>query len=151
MTGTKEMPGACHRDQHDRHPVVRLDSRGGTNGGFRGMDSTEHRTNDSRANQRQAPPGGTAEGGRPQMKLAYASFAALPSNPNLSAMPCNVPMQNAMCSSRSTPRAAAPLTMSSRFTLRAKALSFIRFRTDFASTSASDFPGLTSAQAVMNP
>jgi len=29
----------------------------------------------------------------------------------------------------------------SRFTLRAKALSFIFFRTDLASTSASDFPG----------
>src|SRR2546428_12208393 len=41
--------------------------------------------------------------------------------------------------------------MSSRFTLRANALSFIFFRTDFASTSASDFPGFTSAHAVMNP
>ena len=51
-------------------------------------------------------------------------------------------MQKAMCSSRSTPRAAAPLMMSSRFTLRAKALSFILFRTDLVSTSASDLPGL---------
>src|SRR5579864_5556576 len=60
-------------------------------------------------------------------------------------------MQNAMCSSRSTPRSRAPFTMSSRLTVRAKALSFIFLRTDFASTSANDFPGLTSAQAVMNP
>ena len=35
--------------------------------------------------------------------------------------------------------------MSSRFTLRAKALSFILFRTDFTSTSASDLPGLIRA------
>src|SRR5207302_1280657 len=41
--------------------------------------------------------------------------------------------------------------MSSRLTLRANALSFIFFLTDFASTSARDFPGFTSAHAVMNP
>ena len=41
--------------------------------------------------------------------------------------------------------------MSSRFTFRANALSFIRLRTDFTSTSASDLPGLISATAVMNP
>ena len=41
--------------------------------------------------------------------------------------------------------------MSSRFTLRAKALSFIRFRTDLVSTSASDLPGLIKATAVINP
>ena len=35
-------------------------------------------------------------------------------------------MQKPMCSSSSTPRSSPPLTMSSRFTLRAKALSFIR-------------------------
>ena len=59
-------------------------------------------------------------------------------------------MQNVICSSRSMPRSAAPLTMSSRLTERAKALSFIRFRIDFASTSASDLVGFTSAVAVIN-
>ena len=39
-------------------------------------------------------------------------------------------MQNAMCSSRSTPISAAPLMMSSRLTERAKALSFIFFLTE---------------------
>ena len=77
--------------------------------------------------------------------------AGMPSNPSSFATVFIASMQNAMCSSRSTPKSAAPFTMSSRCTLRAKALSFIFFRTDLASTSASDFPGFTSAQAVMNP
>src|ERR1035437_4506318 len=76
------------------------------------------------------------------------SFAASPSSP---AIPLIASMQNAMCSSRSTPRPAAPLIMSSRLTERAKALSFMRFRTDLASTSASDLLGLISAVAVMKP
>ncbi len=59
--------------------------------------------------------------------------------------------RNAMCSSRSNPNRRRRPLMSSRFTLRANALSFIFFRTDLASTSASDLPGFTRAQAVMNP
>src|SRR5579864_5457457 len=76
---------------------------------------------------------------------------ALPSRPSSLAIGLSASMQKAMCSSRSTPKSFAPLTMSSRFTLRAKALSFILFRTDFTSTSASDLLGLISATAVMNP
>ena len=41
--------------------------------------------------------------------------------------------------------------MSSRFTARAKALSFIFFSTPFTSTSRIDLVGFTSAQAVRNP
>src|SRR5207244_4256804 len=64
----------------------------------------------------------------------YPILAALPSSPSLSAIGFRASMQKLMCSSRSTPRSVAPLMMSSRFTLRAKALSFILFRTDLAST-----------------
>jgi len=81
----------------------------------------------------------------------YPGFTALPSNPSSFAMGFNASMQHPMCSSKSTPRSAAPTIMSSRFTLRAKALSFILFRTDLVSTWASDLPGLINATAVMNP
>src|SRR5579859_2110911 len=77
--------------------------------------------------------------------------ADAPAKPSSLAIVFIASMQNAMCSSRSTPRSAAPLMMSSRLTLRAKALSFIFLRTDLASTSASDLLGLTSAEAVMKP
>src|SRR5881227_3757998 len=68
-------------------------------------------------------------------------FLSWPANPSSFATPFIASMQNAMCSSRSTPSAAAPWVMSSRLTLRAKALSFIFLRTDLASTSARDLPG----------
>src|SRR5262249_59959110 len=75
----------------------------------------------------------------------------VPPSPKSAATIVIAAMQKAMCSSRSMPRSAAPLMMSSRLTLRAKALSFIFLRTDLASTSASDLLGLTSAEAVMKP
>jgi hypothetical protein len=46
---------------------------------------------------------------------------------------------------------AAPRVMSSRFTARAKALSFIFFFTAATSTSAMLFDGRTRATAVTNP
>src|SRR5579883_3150023 len=42
-------------------------------------------------------------------------------------------MQKAMCSSRGIPNSSAPRRISSRLTERAKALSFMRFNTDFGS------------------
>ena len=56
-----------------------------------------------------------------------------------------------MCASRSTPSSCAPSITSSRFTPLANALSFIFFRTDFASTSWTLFVGFTSAVAVIRP
>src|SRR5207253_9753795 len=66
----------------------------------------------------------------------YAELTAFPSSPNSFAIPFIASMQNAICSSKSTPNSTAPLVMSLRLTLRAMALSFIFFRTDLASTSA---------------
>src|SRR5215831_7233617 len=82
---------------------------------------------------------------------AGCDFAALPSNPNIRAIPFMASMQKVMCSSRSTPRSRAPFTMSLRFTLRAKALSFNLFFTDLESSSARDLLGFTSVAAVINP
>src|ERR1017187_10078394 len=174
MTRNRSDLERSHRDQHDRHRLVTLDSSSGTYDRLPGTNTTKHRTDDARLERKEsqhvesggsdrcagrASPGpdsreralSEVEGRLSPHKKAYAVFAALPSNPSLSAIPCSASMQKAMCSSKSTPRAAAPLTISSRFTLRAKALSFIRFRTDFASTSANDFPGLIRATAVMDP
>src|SRR5437588_540362 len=60
-------------------------------------------------------------------------------------------MTAAMCSSSGMPISSAPLTISSRRTPFANALSFIFFLTDATSTSASRFVGLTSATAITNP
>src|SRR5260370_1427014 len=49
------------------------------------------------------------------------------------------------------PSNSAPSVISSRFTARAKALSFIFFFTPATSTSRIDLLGFTSAQAVKNP
>src|SRR4029077_3482281 len=58
---------------------------------------------------------------------------------------------NSTCSSKGIPRTSAPAMSSSRWTPRAKALSFIFLRTVFASTELSDLSGLTSAHAMMKP
>src|SRR6266568_7279231 len=50
----------------------------------------------------------------------YAELTAFPSSPNSLAVPFMASIQNAMCSSRSTPRSAAPVVMSLRLTLRAR-------------------------------
>src|SRR5262249_28475834 len=84
-------------------------------------------------------------------RFASAFQREAPASPKSPAIPLIAWIQKAMCSSRSTPISAAPLMMSSRFTLRANALSFIFLRTDLASTSANDLLGFTSALAVMNP
>src|SRR2546430_1098775 len=63
--------------------------------------------------------------GFPHRHHYYAELTAFPSSPNSFAIPFIASMQNAICSSKSTPNSAAPLVMSLRLTLRAKALSFI--------------------------
>src|SRR5437763_12664802 len=78
-------------------------------------------------------------------------FHCTPARPIRSAISTSAPRRNVMCSSRSTPNSAAPLTMSSRLTLRANALSFSFFFTDAGFTSTIDLLGCTSAQAVRNP
>src|SRR2546421_11604328 len=50
-------------------------------------------------------------------------LTTFPSSPNSFAIPFIASMQNAICSSKSTPSSAAPLVMSLRLTLRANALS----------------------------
>ena len=60
-------------------------------------------------------------------------------------------MQNSMWASRSRPISAAPLITSSRFTARAKALSFNFFRTDFPSTSWMLRDGFTYEHGRRNP
>src|SRR5581483_819539 len=96
-------------------------------------------------------PGGAPQNCPHSHHADSAGVAALPSRPNSPAMVFIASMQVVMCWSRSMPNSAAPRVMSSRLTLRAKALSFIFLRTERASTSASDLLGLTSVMAVMNP
>src|SRR5439155_24304048 len=55
------------------------------------------------------------------------------------------------CSSKGMPSDSAPATSSSRWTPRAKALSFIFLRTVLGSTALRDLSGLTRAHAMMKP
>ncbi|HAF11750.1 MAG TPA: hypothetical protein DCK98_16965 [Chloroflexi bacterium] len=75
----------------------------------------------------------------------------VPSRPRRSAASSIARTTSAMRSSNGTPMSSAPFSIMSRLTARAKALSFIFFRTDVASTSRTAFDGLTSATAVTNP
>ena len=69
--------------------------------------------------------------------------AVFPARPSSAARACIALMQKSTCSSNGTPSSSAPATMSWRLTLRAKALSFIFFLTDAASTSKTLRFGLT--------
>ena len=77
--------------------------------------------------------------------------SVVPAKPSTSACCCIAARQKATWSGKSMPSSAAPMTMSSRFTPRANALSFIFFRTDETLTSWIDLVGLTKALAVRNP
>lgn len=74
-----------------------------------------------------------------------------PSSPRGPAIPVRAVTTSATRSSNGIPRSAAPASIISRLTARAKPLSFIFFRTAAASTSATRLLGRTSATAVTNP
>ena len=64
-----------------------------------------------------------------------AAQPAVPASPSLSASACSAAITPSITSSSGIPNSAAPRTMSSRFTARANALSFIFFFTEATSTS----------------
>src|SRR5882672_3062096 len=72
-------------------------------------------------------------------------------SPSSFASACRAESTNATCSSRGTPSSRAPSSISSRFTDRAKLFDFILRNTESGVTSASVFPGCTSAVAVIIP
>src|SRR5207253_2638007 len=65
----------------------------------------------------------------------------VPSRPRRRAASSNARTTSEMRSSNGTPISSAPFSIMSRLTARAKALSFIFFRTDLASTSRTAFEG----------
>ncbi|TMC76303.1 MAG: helix-turn-helix transcriptional regulator [Chloroflexi bacterium] len=75
----------------------------------------------------------------------------VPSRPRRSAASSMARTTSATRSSNGMPISSAPFSIMSRLTARAKALSFIFFRTEVASTSRTAFEGFTSATAVTNP
>src|SRR5262245_13818821 len=75
----------------------------------------------------------------------------VPRSPSASARSRMNRMTLPMCSSRGKLNSSAPRRRSSRETLRAKALSFIRLTTDAGSRSRMLFDGRTSDAAVTNP
>src|SRR5581483_2378261 len=72
-------------------------------------------------------------------------------NPSVASTGRSAAMTNAIWSSSGTPSSSAPCFTSSRFTPRAKALSFNFFLTELTSRSAKLREGRTSAHATRNP